>query len=161
MSQPVRGRVWVLVILLVVFHFFLHVGMSFGQGAPDLLTVGLLLWARETDLGRAGAMGLGLGLLEDALSAVAFGANSVAMTIVGVGGAFTRDYFVGDSRFFIVSYFWIGKWVRDALHWASVGDSIRPPFVDYVLVQGAVGGAYAAAVGLVLVAITGLGGEAS
>ena len=93
-EPPVAWPLWQrLAFRYVVCHFLLHVGFSFGQGAPDLLTVALLLFARETGLGRAGAAGLGLGLLEDALSAVAFGANSVAMTIVGVGGAFTRDYF--------------------------------------------------------------------
>jgi len=160
-SQPVRIRVWVLVAILILVHFFLHVGLSIGIGAPDLLTVALLLAAREVGLARAAALGLAFGLLEDALSAVAFGANAVAMTVVGIGGAFTRDLFVGDSRVFVVSYFWLGKWVRDVLHWVSVGDEIRQPFVDQVLIQGALGGAYAAAVGLLLVTVTGLAREAT
>ncbi len=134
-------------------------GLSFGIGAPDLLTVALLLAAREVGLGAAAGVGLAFGLVEDALGAFAFGANAIAMTIVGVGGAFTRDLFVGDSRLFVVLYFWIGKWVRDALHWMSVGDALRPSFVDQVLVEGALGGAYAAVVGLALVTITGLAGE--
>lgn len=159
MSQPVRVRAWVLVGALVVAHFFLHVGLGFGIGAPDLLTVGLLLAAREVGLGKAAALGLFFGLLEDSLSVLAFGANSIAMTIVGIGGAFTRDLFVGDSRLFIVSYFLLGKWVRDVLHWVSVGEGLRPDFVDTVLVQGAIGGVYAAAVGFVLVTVVGLSGE--
>ncbi len=159
MSRPVRVSSWLLVVALVLLHFFLHVGLGFGVGAPDLLTVGLLLAAREVGLGRAAAMGLFFGLLEDALSVLAFGANGVALTLVGIGGAFTRDLFVGDSRLFIVSYFWLGKWVRDLVHWVSVGEGLRQPFVDQVLVQGAIGGAYAAVVGIGLVAITGLAGE--
>ena len=159
MSDPVRLRVWLVVGALVALHFLLHVGLGFGIGAPDLLTVGLLLAAREVGPGRAAALGLVFGLLEDALSVVAFGANTVAMTIVGIGGASTRDLFVGDSRLFIVSYFWIGKWVRDVLHWVSVGEELRQPFVEHVLVQGAIGGAYAAAVGFCLVILTGLSGE--
>jgi cell shape-determining protein MreD len=155
-SEPVRGRVWLLVGVLVVLHFVLHVGFSFVAGAPDLLTVGLMLAAREVGLARAAVLGLVFGLLEDALSVVAFGANTVAMTLIGIGGAGTRDLFVGDSRLFIVSYFWIGKWVRDVLHWVSVGEELRQPFVDHVLIQGAIGGAYAAAVGFALVAVTGL-----
>lgn len=161
MSQPVRPQVWILVGVLVLVHFFLHVGLSFGIGAPDLLTVGLLLAARELGLWPGAALGLAFGLLEDALSVVTFGANSIAMTIVGAGGAATRDLFVGDSRLFVVLYFWIGKWVRDVLHWVSVGEGLRQPFVDHVLAQGALGGAYAAAVGLVLVTMTGVAGEPS
>ena len=159
MSRPVGVRAWLLVGTLVLLHFFLHVGLGFGVGAPDLLTVGLLLAARDVGLGRAAAMGLFFGLLEDALSVLAFGANGVALTLVGIGGAFTRDLFVGDSRLFIVSYFWLGKWARDLVHWVSVGEELRQPFVDQVLVQGAIGGAYAAVVGIGLVAITGLAGE--
>ncbi len=149
---------WLPVATLVLVHFFLHVGLGFGDGAPDLLTVGLLLAAREVRLGQAAVMGFFFGLLEDALSVLAFGANGVALTLVGMGGAFTRDLFVGDSRLFIVSYFWLGKWVRDLVHWLSVGEGLRQPFVDQVLVQGAIGGAYAAALGLGLVAITELAG---
>ena len=85
MSRPVRVSSWVLVVALVLLHFFLHVGLGFGVGAPDLLTVGLLLAAREVGLGRAAAMGLFFGLLEDALSVLAFGANGVALTLVGIG----------------------------------------------------------------------------
>jgi hypothetical protein len=140
-------------------HLFLHVGLGYGRGAPDLLTIGLLLAAREVGLGGAAAVGLCFGLLEDALSVLAFGANTVAMTAVGILGAFTRDLFVGDSRLFAVSYFFAGKWMRDFIHWVMVGEELRQPFVDQVLVQGVVGGAYAAGVGLVAVSLLGRPGE--
>jgi hypothetical protein len=158
-NQSIRLRVWIVVGVLLMLHFFLHVGLAYGGSAPDLLTVGLLLAAREVGLGRAAAIGFAFGLLEDSLSVLTFGANVVAMTCVGIGGAVTRDFFVGDSRHFIVLYFWLGKWLRDLMHWVSVGDGARQPFVDQVLVQGAIGGGYAAAVGLALVWITGLAGE--
>lgn len=151
---------WLLVTILVVLHLFLHVGLGLGVAAPDLLTIGLLLAAREVGLGPAALVGLLLGLLEDALSVLAFGANSVAMTIVAIGGAFTRDLFVGDSRLFVVLYFLIGKWVRDVLHWVSVGEGIRQPFVDQVLIQGAIGSVYAAVIGLGLMTLTASPGDA-
>jgi cell shape-determining protein MreD len=157
MTPDLRIRVWVLVGVLFMLHFILHVGFAFGLGAPDLLTVALLLAAREVGMGRGAALGLFFGLVEDALSVLAFGANSVAMTITAIGGAFTRDIFVGDSRFFFSFYLFLGKWLRDLMHWLAVGDGFRQPFVDQVIVQGAVGATYVAAVGTVLVAITGLG----
>lgn len=160
MSAPVRTGVWVLVAGLFLLHFFLHVGLGYSAGAPDLLTVALLLAAREFGFARAAGLGLVFGLLEDALSVLAFGANSVAMTVVGIGGAFTRDLFVGDSWVFRASYFFIGKWMRDLIHWIAVGDSVRQPFVDQVLIQGGIAALYAAAVGFVLFEITGLGREA-
>jgi hypothetical protein len=78
------------------------------------------------------------------------------MTLIGALGAITRDLFVGDSLLFLVSYFVLGKWVRDLVHWIMVGDSLRQPFLDQVMVQGLIGGAYAAGVGIVLMALTGL-----
>lgn len=159
MSTSVRFRVLILVALLFFLHFLLHVGFGFGVGAPDLLTISLLLAAREVGMGRAAVMGLAFGLMEDALSVLAFGANSIALTLIAIGGAFTRDLFVGDSRLFLVSYLFVGKWLRDLVHWIAVGEGLRQPFIDQVMIQGTIGGAYVAAVGITLFAVTGLGRE--
>lgn len=158
-ETPVRIGVWVLVGLLTILHFFLHVGFGFSTGAPDLLTLALLFASREVGLGRAAAIGLVFGLLEDSLSVLAFGANSIAMTVVGIGGAFTRDLFVGDSRFFLVSYVLIGKWVRDLVHWVAVGPGLRQPFVEQVVIQGGLASAYVAVIGVGVATLWGLGRE--
>ncbi len=150
---------WVLVGGLVLAHFVLHVGFGYGRGAPDLLTIGLLLAAREVGVGAAAAVGLAFGLLEDALGVLAFGANSVTMTAIGIAGAFTRDLFVGDSRLFVVSYFFAGKWMRDLLHWLMIGGDLRQPFAQEVLLQGFVAAAYAALIGTVILSLTGRIGE--
>jgi len=155
-----RVRVWIVVASLVVLHFVLHVGFGLGPAAPDLLTVALLIGARETGLGTAAGLGLAFGLLEDALSVLSFGANSVAMTVVGTAGGVSRDLFVGDSLVFLASYFWIGKWVRELLRWVVVREELRHPFVDQILVQAPIGGLYAAAVGVVIVTLSGLWREA-
>lgn len=149
-------RVWVVVAGLFLLHFVLHVGMSIGAAAPDLLMVALLLAAREVGVGAAAGTGLAFGLLEDALSVLSFGANAVAMTVLGAAGAVTRDLFVGDSLVFLVSYFVAGKFIRDLVHWMMVGESLRQPFLDQVVVQGLVGGVYAAVVGIGIMALTGL-----
>lgn len=151
-----RPVVWVVPATLVALHFLLHVGFGIGGAAPDLLTVALLLASREVGLGAAAGLGLAFGLLEDALSVVAFGANSVAMTLLGLAGGATRDLFVGDSLVFLISYFVLGKFARDLLHWIFVGDALREPFLTHVLAQGLLGGLYAAVVGVVLMALTGL-----
>jgi rod shape-determining protein MreD len=148
-----RLAVWVGVGGLVILHFVLHVGLGVGRAAPDLLTVALLLAAREVSVGTAAGIGLGFGLLEDALSVLSFGANAVSLTVVGMLGAVTRDLFVGDSLRFLVSYFILGKWVRDLVTWIVMGEALRQPFVGQVLVQGFLGGVYAAAVGIVLMTI--------
>lgn len=154
-----RLRVWVLALLLLILHFLLHVGLSYGRGAPDLLTLALLLLAREISVGRAAGVGIVFGLFEDALSVLAFGANSVAMTVVGIGGAITRDLFVGDSRTFLISYVLIGKWTRDLVHWIAVGEGLRQPFVEQVLMEGGIAGAYLAVIGLAVGELWGVGRE--
>jgi rod shape-determining protein MreD len=150
-----RLATWMTVGGLVLLHFLLHVGLGVGRAAPDLLTLALLLAAREVRVGTAAGIGFGFGLLEDALSVISFGANAVSLTVVGVLGAVTRDLFVGDSLRFLVSYFILGKWVRDLVTWLMMGEGLRRPFVNQVLVHGFVGGVYAAAVGIVIVTISG------
>lgn len=159
MSNAGRPLVWVLVVILSVLHFVLHVGFGIGRGAPDLLTIGLLLVVREVGLGTAAGVGLFFGLLEDSLSVLAFGANSVAMTVVGIFGALTRDLFVGDSRLFMLSYLFVGKWMRDFAQWVLVGEELRQPFADQVLLQGGIGALYVALVGLGLTVFIGLTAE--
>lgn len=160
MSGAGRLRGWILAIALVVLHFLLHVGLSYGRGAPDLLTLAVLLLARDLSIGRASVVGLAFGLLEDALSVLAFGANSMAMTLVAIGGAATRDLFVGDTRLFLVSYVFIGKLTRDLIHWVAVGEGLRQPFVEQVVIEGGIASLYLAAVGLVVAELWGAGAEA-
>jgi len=150
MSVSRRPVVWVLVGVLFLLHFVLHVGLGIGREAPDLLTVALLLAVREVGPGTAAGIGLLFGLLEDSLSVLAFGANSVAMTIIGISGAFTRDLFVGDSRLFVVSYLFLGKLGRDFAHWVLVGEELRQPFAAQVIVDGGIAGLYVAGIGLAL-----------
>jgi rod shape-determining protein MreD len=142
-------------ILLPVLHFFLHVGLGMGRGAPDLLAVGLLLLARELRTGTAAGVGFGLGLLEDAFSLLAFGANALTCTLLGIVGSRTRDLFVGESLVFLVSYLFLGTWLRGAIHWIVAGDEVRREAGLVLLVQGPVDAAYAAAVGVALLLATG------
>jgi hypothetical protein len=150
---------WILVAALVIAHFVLHVGLGYGRGAPDLLTIGLLVAAREVGVGAAAVVGLAFGLLEDALSVLAFGANTITMTAMGIAGAFTRDLFVGDSRLFVVSYLFVGKWMRDLLHWLLTSADLRQPFFSEVVGGGALAAGYAALVGIALLTVFGRGGE--
>ncbi len=149
-----RG-LWITVVGLVVLHLFLHLGLGLGAEAPDLLTVGLLLAVREGGAGTGAGLGFAFGLLEDAFSVLAFGANTVAMTLVGAVGARARELFVGDSLLFVVAYLALGKWLRDLIHWVVVGEAVREPFVRAMLVQGGLAALYAAAVGLVVLAVAG------
>ncbi len=148
-------RVWAVVAALAVLHFVLHVGFGLGNVAPDLLTVALLVGVREVGVGWGAGMGMLFGLLEDAFAVLSFGASTVAMTIVGVAGARTRDLFVGDSLVFLVSYLFMGKWARDLIHWIAVGEEVRQPFLDSMLIGSSLAAAYATVVGVVAIAMSG------
>ena len=139
-----------LVPALAAIHFFLHLGLGFGRGAPDLLTVALLLAARELGMGGGGALGFLFGLLEDAFSVLAFGANTLALTLVGILGARTRLLWVGESLLFYFWYLTAGIWLRGLVHWIVSGESLREPFMDAVVVDGSLSALYGAAVGVVL-----------
>ncbi len=144
-----RQLVWVGVLVLFTLHFVLHIGLSYGREAPDLLTLGLLIAARELSLGRAAGLGFVTGLLEDAMSLLAFGANSIAMTLVATGGSVTRDLFVGDSRLFFPAYVFAGKWTRDLIHWLAMGPEVRQPFIEQAVVEGSLGAIYVSGIAVV------------
>jgi rod shape-determining protein MreD len=159
----VRGswRLWGTVAVLVALHFLIHLGIGLGREAPDLLTLALLIGVREVRMGTGAGFGFVFGLLEDSFSILAFGANTIAMTLVGALGARTRDFFVGESLFFVVSYLFVGKWVRDMVLWVVVGDSLRGPFNEVMLAQASLAAAYLAAAGLVVLWVTGNWWESS
>jgi len=153
MSQDVR--LWLVVLGFSLIHFIMHVGFGFGPAVPDMLTIALLLAAREVGMGWAAGLGLVFGLLEDSLSVLSFGANSVAMTVTGALGATTRNLFVGDSLSFQVSYFIIGKWIRELIHWTMAGEALRLPFLEQVMLNGLLGAGYAAGIAVPLMMMMG------
>jgi cell shape-determining protein MreD len=148
-------RVGLVTTLLVILHFLLRLGLGYGSIAPDLLTLGMLVAARELRTGSAASLGLFLGVLEDSFSILAFGGSTVAMAVVGVVGSRTRDLFVGDSLLFLVSYLVLGKWSRDLIQWLVVGEGVREPFVETMLIQAPVSAIYLGVVGVIAVAATG------
>ena len=146
---------WTVALLLPILHFLLRVGFGLGAWAPDLLTVGLLLVAREVRAGRAAGLGFLFGVLEDAFSVLSFGANAMALTILGILGARSRDLFMGDSLVFLVSYLALGCWTRVALHWIFSGVGARSDPWNALVIQGSVAAVYAAAAGTFVLLATG------
>ena len=144
-----RGRVWAVVAVCVLLHLVLRVALGIGEGAPDFFLIGLLLVGRELGVVGGSVLGFTLGLAEDALSMLAFGANAIALTVVGTVAGMTRDLFVGDSRVFVVMYLLFGKWFRDLVYWIVAPAVIRDPFVEAVFTRGPILAGYTALVGMV------------
>lgn len=146
----------VVVVLLVVLHLILHVGFGVGGAFPDLLTLALLIMARESHMAVATATGFLFGLLEDAQGLLAFGAHGLALAVVGALASRTRELFVGDSLLFVASYLFLGKWIRDFVYWIAAGSDLRPPLVEALVVDASLGALYMCLVGVALTFVTGV-----
>lgn len=142
---------WLFIAVLVVAHFALHLGLGIGSRAPDLLTVAVLLAARQASGGAAAGVGFVLGLLEDAVAMGGFGAGAATQTVVGYLGARSRDLFVGDSALFLALYLFLGSWLQDALYYGLAPVSRRGGAVHALLLQAPMAAAYAAVAGTVAV----------
>lgn len=142
---------WLFMVLLVVLHFVLHLSLGLGRQAPDLLTLAVLLGARQLTGARAAGYGFALGLLEDAVSLGAFGAAVITNTVLGYLGARSRDLFVGDSLLFLGLYIFLGKWVGDALYYGLAEVVRRGDPVSALLLQAPLAALYLAAVGVVAI----------
>ncbi|TVP75330.1 MAG: hypothetical protein EA352_08435 [Gemmatimonadales bacterium] len=153
MSRVVR--IVLVLATLPALHFLLQVGFGAGRWAPDLLTLALLLVAREMRMSSAALTGLVLGLLEDAFSILAFGANAAAMAILGVLGARSRDLFVGESVLFHLGYLFLGGWIRAILHWTFSGEGARTGFREVFLLEGPVDALWMAVAGLLVLVLVG------
>jgi rod shape-determining protein MreD len=147
---------WGVALLLPILHFLLQVGFGLGARAPDLLTVALLIVAREVRTGTAAGIGVAFGLLEDSFSVLAFGANAVAMCLVAILGSRSKDLFVGESLLFLGSYLVLGTWLRHALHWVLAGDIVRVGGGQQLLIHGPAAALYAAAAGILILLGTGV-----
>jgi hypothetical protein len=106
----------VFIALLVFAHLVVHVALGYGPAGPDFMAVAVLLAARRSTAPRAALLGLGLGLLADALALRGFGATAVSLVAVGWAGARTRDLFEGGSYAFTLVYLFLGKWLSYAIY---------------------------------------------
>lgn len=139
---------WSFVAILVVLNFVLHLALGLGVVAPDLLTVAVLLAARRLPSAAAAALGLVLGMLRDALSIGAFGADAVTLTLLGYLGARSRDLFIGESLTFLGLYLFLGKWLHDVVYYLLAGPAVRGDALVRFLVIAPLASLYAAVAGI-------------
>lgn len=149
------ATIWAVAILLPALHFLLHVGFGIGGAAPDLLTIGVLATARQVRPAVAAGLGFALGLVADSLSILSFGANAVALTVVGFLGSRSRDFFIGESLLFLASYLALGTWLRAAIHWLIAGGGLWVDAPKVLLIDAPVSAVYAAVVGTAILKLTG------
>lgn len=142
---------------LIVAHLTLHVALGLGNEAPDLFLIAVLVASRHLSLGSGAVLGFGVGLIEDSFAMTSFGATVFAMTVAGTAGAQTRHLFVGNSWTFLLSYFAVGKLLRDLLAWMASDPANRSTFTQQFVFEAPLLALYAGAVGTLisLVALRG------
>lgn len=149
MSDGRDRAFWGLVALLAILYFLLTIGLGFSAWVPDLLTVAALLGARRLSGAGAAALGLGAGLLRDAVAVQAFGADALVLALLGYLGARSRDLFEGDSLVFFAVYLFLGKWLHDLGYLGVARGDARGGVVNWMLMDRPVVALYTAAAGVV------------
>ena len=144
---------WGVALLLPILHFTFHVGFGSRVWGPDLLAVGVLATAFRLPVGVAAGIGFSLGLIEDAMSVLSFGANAMALTVIGILGSWSREFFVGGSMFFLVLYLLVGIWLRGALHWLITDHTLGEEAVRFLLLETPLAALYGAGAGTVLLTL--------
>ena len=151
-----NGRVgWgfgIFIAILVALHFLLRVGLGYGQLAPDLLVVALLLAARQVSAGSAAGLGLLFGILDGAIVPPAMGASALALTVVGFVGARSRELFAEDNYILLALYLFVGKWVFDTILFLGTRE-IFGSGAGYLLLVSPLTALYAAAAGMLALAV--------
>ncbi len=146
-----NGRVgWgfgIFIAILVALHFLLRVGLGYGQLAPDLMVVALLLAARQVSAGAAAGIGLLLGVLDGAVVPPAMGASAVALTVLGFIGARSRELFAEDNYVLMALYLFVGKWLFDTILFIGTSE-IFGSGAGYLLLVSPLTALYAAAAGM-------------
>jgi rod shape-determining protein MreD len=101
--------------ILISLHFTLRPLLGW-RAAADFLVIALLLASVRVRPGVAAFIGLGLGLLVDAMAPSSFGAAALAMATVGFVAAWLKAVFFADNLALNGFFFFLGKWVFDILY---------------------------------------------
>ena len=99
--------------LLVAAHFLLRPRLGDPRFAPDFLLVALLFFAiRVRPMGGTVA-GFGLGLVTDAVAPTAFGAATLALTLVGYLAGWLKAIVFADNVLVTALFVFTAAWLRD------------------------------------------------
>jgi rod shape-determining protein MreD len=116
-----RVQLAVVLLLLVILHFYVRPRLGGPRVAPDFLFIGLMLFAMRNGPGASAIAGFVVGLTADALSPAKFGAGALAHTIVGYLASWARAVFFADNALINAGFVAVGLWMRDLLVMAASG----------------------------------------
>lgn len=110
-----RVRLGIVLALLVAAHFALRPRVAPSPLAPDLVLVAVLFYAIRSRPGAGAAAGFLVGLLLDAVTPTAFGANAFALTIVGFVSGWLKAVVFPDNFLVNAVFVFAASLARDVL----------------------------------------------
>ena len=113
-----RGRgwpLWLVLVLLVLMHFYVRPRLYSGPGAPDFLLIALVIYSLRSRPGPAAVAGFITGIATDLLVPVRLGAGALAHTLVGYGTSWGRSVFFPDNLLVNGGMFGLGVLLRNAV----------------------------------------------
>lgn len=114
-ASVARTRLLLVMLFLLVLHFYVRPRLFDFKFAPDFLLVALLVYAIRSRPGDAAIAGFLVGLVSDSLVPARFGAGALAHTVVGYLTAWGRAVFFADNLIVNAAVFAGGLWVRDLI----------------------------------------------
>lgn len=144
---------WLLIAAAAALHFLLRLTLGLGEYAPDLLTVAVLLGARQVRPGAGAGLGFVAGLLRDAIATSRLGAGALVLTVLGYFGSRSRDVLDGEGLVFTAIYVFVGKWLHDVAHGILTGRALLADPARTLLVELPIAALVASASGILLVIV--------
>lgn len=108
-----RLQLVLVMVLLVLLHFYLRPRLWNARVSPDFLLIALVFFAMRAGPGAGALGGFVVGVVNDALTPAAFGAGALAHTVVGYLAAWGRAVFFADNLLVNAAFVAVALWLRD------------------------------------------------
>ena len=105
------------VLILVLFHYSIRPALDW-RAEVDFVVIALLIAGVRMRPGAAALLGFALGLTADALVPDAFGASSMALSVIGYTASRLKAAFFADNLGLNALFFFAGKWAFDLIYLA-------------------------------------------
>ena len=114
-SRASRLQLLMVIVLLVVLHFYVRPRLWSGSASPDFLLMALVFFSMRSGPGAGALAGFLVGLVDDALTPAHFGAAALAHTVVGYLAAWARALFFADNLLVYGAFVAAAVWVRNLI----------------------------------------------
>lgn len=132
-SRANRVQLVLVMVLLVLLHFYLRPRIWSARVSPDFLLIALVFFAMRAGPGAGALAGFVVGVINDALTPAAFGAGALAHTVVGYLAAWGRAVFFADNLLVNAAFVAVALWLRDLILLIASGTAQGRLFVELTL----------------------------